>query len=386
MRFSWSFFSLLIFASALVRVPARPPSDRSALVVTGYVFPRNGVLQSGLIDPHAMTRINYAFAMLHDGRMTLKLPDDARNLAQLTALRKLNPSLRVLISVGGWLGSGGFSDMALTAPRRQIFIASVIDCLRRYDLDGLDLDWEYPGLPGAGNRFRSEDKNNLTLLLEELRDRFTEESRASHKNLLLTIAAGAFDDYLTHTDIARVGRLVDAVNLMSYDYYEPGADPLTGNHAALFTDPDDPKKESVDTTVKAFESAGVPAQKIVLGLPFYGHLWGGVPNVRRGLFQPGKAVPNTNVSYSAITSTMLGHGFTRYWDAASQVPYLYNEDTRMFVSYEDPQSLALKCQYVLSHRLAGVMFWDYFSDARGELLRTVDQSLHISYANPSRSR
>jgi chitinase len=367
-RFLLLFVFVSLFAFAASAAPQTP-------VVAGYVFPQNGDLQPGQIDPFAMTRVNYAFAAIRDGRMVTSNPGDAGNLAQLAALRRQNSSLTVLISVGGWLGSGAFSDVALTGPSRRIFIDSVIAFLKLYDVDGLDLDWEYPGLSGAGNRFRREDKQNFTRLLEELRARFTQESKRTHKRFYLTIAAGAFDDYLSHTEMAQVQRSVDAVNLMSYDYYEAGDDKLTGNHAALLTDPKDPKKDSADATVKSFEAAGVPSAKIILGVPFYGRVWGQVPDVQHGLFQPGKPIPSSNAPFSLIRSKMLDHGFKRYWDAASQVPSLYNEDQQIFVSFEDPQSLALKCAYVLSHKLGGVMFWSYFDDPSGELLGTIDQSL-----------
>jgi chitinase len=344
-------------------------------VIVGYVFPQNGPVQPGQVDAHGMTRINYAFATVKNGRMVLAGESDSANLAQLTALRKQNPSLAVLVSVGGWLGSGNFSDVALNAQSRSIFIDSAIEILRNYDLDGIDVDWEYPGLVGAGNRFRREDKQNFTLLLKGLRERLTQQSQAIHRRLNLTIAAGASDEYIANTEMARVVQYVDTVNLMTYDYYEPGSDPTTGNHAPLFTDPADPQKESADNTVKAFETVGVPADKIVLGVPFYGHMWGQVPNVNHGLFQPGKAIPNSDASYNAITTTMLGHGYTRYWDAASKVPYLFNDEKKIFVSYEDPESLAAKCDYVRTHNLAGVMFWHYLNDSSGELLNTINRAL-----------
>jgi chitinase len=344
-------------------------------VVVGYVFPQNGQLQAGQIDPHGLTRINYAFAAIRDGRMVLPSDMDAGDLRLLTVLKQQNSSLTVLISVGGWSGSGGFSDASLTAQSRHVFIESAIEMVKQFDLDGVDVDWEYPGQPGAGNRFRPEDKRNFTLLLEGLRDRFTRESAAMHRRLYLTIAAGADDDYIAHTEMAKVARAVDTVNLMSYDYYEPGSDAKTGNHAPLFTDPVDPKKDSADASVRAFETAGVPAAKIVLGAPFYGHLWHDVADVEHGLFQPGKAGPNGYVAYSAIKDTMLGHGYARYWDGSSNAPYLYSAEQRIFVSYEDPESLAAKCTYVTSHKLAGMMFWSYQNDAAGELLGAIDRGL-----------
>jgi chitinase len=354
------------------RATAEPPVP----VVAGYVFPDNSVLQPGQIDSHSLNRINYAFANIVNGRMVAGFPADAQNIPLLTALRRENPSLKVLISVGGWLWSTHFSDVALTEKSRRVFIQSSMDFVDRYDLDGLDVDWEYPGQPGAGHPFRSADKHNFTLLLKELRARFDQKSLKTHRRLYLTIAAGADDDYLAHTEMAKVEHYVDDVNLMTYDYYEAGSDPLTGNHASLFADPADPRKVSDDETVRSFEKAGVPAAKILLGLPFYGKEWGHVRDVNHGLFQPGLPVPGANASYNAITSTMLNHGFTRYWDSSSSVPYLYSPEKQIFVSYEDPESIAVKCNYVLTHKLGGVMFWSYLSDSSGELLHTINQSLH----------
>ena len=190
-----------------------------------------------------------------------------------------------------------------------------MEFLAQYNLDGLDIDWEYPGMPGAGHPFRSEDKQNFTLLLKELHERFDSATAKTHKRLYLTMAAGASDEFLAHTEMDKVQRYLDTVNLMAYDYYEPSSDTVTGHHAPLFTNPADPKHISADASVHAFENAGVPAAKILLGLPFYGHMWGQVADLGHGLYQPGKQVPNAYSNYGAITSTMLDHGFDRYWDS-----------------------------------------------------------------------
>jgi len=344
-------------------------------VVTAYVFPQNGVMQAEAVDPHRVDRINYAFANIENGKLVAGSANDSENLSQLVALKKANPALAVLISVGGWLWSGNFSDAALTAQSRHVFIDSAMDFIKAHDLDGLDVDWEYPGQAGSTNHFRAEDKRNFTLLLKGLRERFDRESKNTHRHLYLTIAAGSDESFLDHTEMKKVQGYLDAVNLMCYDYYEPGSDPITGNHAPLFTDPDDPKKASADASVKAYEAAGVPSAKIFLGVPFYGHMWGQVADVHHGLFQTGKPIPNGYAPYSAIAGTMLDHGYTRYWDVAANVPYLYNADKQIFVSYEDPESLALKCKYVETHKLGGIMFWSYFNDAQGTLLKVIDQGL-----------
>ena len=196
---------------------------QSKVLVTGYVFPQDAVLQPGQIDAHALDRINYAFANIEDGRMVAGFAHDTENLALLTALKQQNPSLTVLISVGGWLWSTHFSDVALTEQSRQVFIQSAMDFINLHGLDGLDVDWEYPGMAGSSHAFRSEDKQNFTLLLKEIRVRFDKESARTHKRLYLTIAAGADSDYLYHTEMAKAQRYVDTVNLMTYDYYEAGS-------------------------------------------------------------------------------------------------------------------------------------------------------------------
>ena len=173
-------------------------------------------------------------------------------------------------------------------------------------------------------------------------------------------------------------KYVDTVNLMAYDYYEPGDDKITGNHAPLYVDPADPKGISSDKSVQEFEAAGVPAEKIVLGVPFYGHVWGHVGATNNGLFQPGEPVPNAYSNYGTLTQDFANQGFTRYWDAKASVPYLYNAQKQIFVSYEDPESLALKCKYVIDHHLAGMMFWEYGSDPSGKLLDAIDRGLDMN--------
>jgi chitinase len=368
---------------ALQPVHGGRPSRQSPLVVA-YVFPQSANLQPGQIDAHAITRINFAFANIQDGRIVLGHSNDAANLTVLATQRKDNPSLTILISVGGWLWSGQFSDAALNEESRQRFIDSAIEFLRLYQLDGLDIDWEYPGMPGAGHLFRSEDGRNFTILLRELRTRFDQEAKKGRR-LYLTIAAGASDDYLVHTQMGEAQRYLDSVNLMAYDYYEPSAGPITGNHAPLFTDPADPQKVSADASVKAFERAGVPARKLVVGVPFYGHMWGEVSDTNHGLFQPGKSIPNAYAPFSLIESGMLNQGFTRYWDAASSVPYLYSAEKRIFVSYEDVESLTAKCRYVQNNKLGGIMFWHYANDSNGELLKSIDAGL-LPSASPSDTR
>jgi len=359
-----------------VLFPARLRKPNNEIIA--YLFVQDRVIQPGEIAARKLTRINYAFANVQNGRMVEGFAHDAENFLALTALKQANPELKVLVSVGGWTWSGNFSDMALTKESRKMFIESAVQFVERYGLDGLDIDWEYPGMIGNNNRFRLEDKQNYTSLLKELRKRFDREEKKLRKHLLTSVATGASTEFLVHTEMHKAQKYVDTVNLMAYDFYEPDSDKTTGHHAPLFTNPADPKQISADASVREYEKAGVPAHKIVLGVPFYGHVWGEVADQNHGLFQPGKPVPNAFSNYGNIASEMLNHGFVRYWDSTASAPYLYSVASRTFVSYEDVESVTLKCRYVREHNLRGVMFWEYAGDSNGTLLGAINMGLHDS--------
>ncbi len=246
----------------------------------------------------------------------------------------------------------------------------------RHDLDGVDIDWEYPGLPGNGNTHRPEDKQNFTALMADLRAALDKAGTPTGRHYLLTFAAGADTDFLEHTEMEKVQTSVDFVNLMTYDFREAGGNTEAGHHANLFPSPADPRHISADRSVNEFLAAGVPSAKLVLGVPFYGHAWGDVKPENDGLFQPGKP-PRTHIEthYGNLVAKVDRDGFVRHWDAAAQAPFLWNAEKRIFISYEDPESLRAKSRYILDRHLAGAMFWEYYADPTGALLGTLSTEL-----------
>ena len=336
---------------------------RNSNQIVGYVFPKDSIINPADIAAEKLTRINYAFANLKNGQVVEGFAHDRENFAALNSLKNRNPALKILVSVGGWTWSGAFSDASLTKASRKVFVDSAVVFVEKYSLDGLDIDWEYPGLIGDGNVFRPEDKQNYTALLQDLRHAFNREGKRLNRHLYTSVATGANPDFATHTELRKVAHAVDSVNLMTYDYYEPTDDKIAGHHAPLFTNPADPKHVSADSSVKLYLAEGVPARKLILGVPFYGHAW-----TTAGLYQ---SASGTEVPQQLTPAA----GFKRYWDSVSSAPYLYNPTSHIFVSYDDPESLARKCDYVRKHKLGGIMFWDYESDSDRSLLTAVYTAL-----------
>jgi chitinase len=362
---------LLCLAFAPLSFARVPPKK----AIVAYVFVKDAVLGQNDVAAGSLTRVNYAFANIENGKIVEGFAHDRENFQVLHNLKQVNPQLQIVVSVGGWTWSGAFSDMVLTAASRKTFIDSAVQFVRDHQLDGLDVDWEYPGSIGNGNVFRPQDKQNYTLFLKELRSRFDIEGKRLGRHLVTSIAVGASAEFISNTEMSQVQRYVDSVNLMSYDYYESASDATTGHHAPLYTNPADPKHVSADASVKLFEQAGVPAHKLILGVPFYGRAWADVGDTNHGLYQPGKKA-TVWATYHDIAGTFLSTGYVRYWDNVASAPYLYNPATRMFVSYEDPESIAAKCQYVLKQDLGGIMFWDYLSDtADHALLNSINGGL-----------
>src|ERR1700744_1639214 len=188
-------------------------------VIIGYVGGYKGLINVN-VSPKKLSIINYAFVDVKDNRAWLhREATDTINFRTLNELKKQNPALKVMISIGGWTWSGKFSDAVLTDTARAAFAASAADIVRKYDLDGVDIDWEYPGRPGLeGNVYRPEDKQNYTLMFRDLRHALDSIKQQTHKNYLLTTAAGGFATFLDNTEMGKAQQYLDYINLMTYDF------------------------------------------------------------------------------------------------------------------------------------------------------------------------
>lgn len=244
--------------------------------IIGYITHRTDIER---IDATKLTHINYAFAKVRgDDYVAFEDSDAAANLGRIRDLKKINPRLQILLSIGGW-GAEWFSDAALTSDARCRFSSSAIALMDQYDLDGLDIDWEYPGQPGAGNRFRAEDRENFTALLAELRYELDLLGAPRGRHYLLTIASSG-GRYFDHTEMDRVNAYIDWFNVMTYDFVA-GWSRVTGHHAGLLGTGKPRVPASAEGFVAQHLAAGIPPDKIVVGVPFYGKWFRWVTTARR---------------------------------------------------------------------------------------------------------
>ncbi len=340
-------------------------------VIIAYVGGFRGLIQTDSIDVKRLSHINYAFVDIKDNRAWLHNEStDTINLRKLNELKKQNPDLKILISVGGWTWSKNFSDAALTDTSTKNFALSAVAIVAKYHLDGVDIDWEYPGMQGDSNVYRPEDKQHYTLLFKDLREGLNSLSKIAHKQYFVTTAVGGSQDYIEHTEMDKVQLYTDFINVMSYDYAD-GSDSISGHHTNLFTSSGDANQYSADRSIRAFLAAGVPTKKLVMGIAFYGKGWQMQSADNNGLYR--KALkPARGGGFTRLKDSLINkNGFVRYWDTAASAPYLFNAEQKIFISYDDEESVKNKCNYVKQYHLAGAMFWEYNDDKKEYLLKTI---------------
>jgi chitinase len=311
-------------------------------------------------DPNADLNLTYTAINSIDGKADKPSLPMRGSFHQLQKLKKRYPRMKILISLEGKAPS--FAEAA-RPENRAAFVSSCINMFVRGRFgpgikaprifDGFDVDWEYPG---------PEDARNYLALLQE----FRKQLNAVRPGLKLTIAAGPSPGMYHSVDFAAVAKVVDLIGLMNYDYVGPWRKE-TGFHAPLYSD----HSGSADRTVHAYLDEGVPANKLLLGVPFYGYSWKAVGADNHGLFQPGEAV-HQDRPYRYIQTLIASS--TVYRDPEAQAPWLYDGNT--FWTYEDAVSARFKGEYAQQHSLGGVMVWELGEDSSdAQLLKAVSAGL-----------
>jgi len=316
---------------------------------------------STLPDPTLLTHINYAhgrFADPTNGDGGIVIADTGL-MQKVIALKSVNPSLKVLLMIGGWgMKADGFSMMARDAAKRTTFCKSVKSHLDRYGLDGVDIDWEYPTYSAEGTGAHVDDTKNFNLVLKELR-----ETIGTSK--IISFASSSSAKYV---DWPTAIKYIDYVNVMTYDM---GAAPDRHNsplyRSAVFN------QTSCDESIDKHVQAGIPPERMNLGIPFYG----------KSEKNPAEKIYEYEVKYNEMASILNDNYYARNkkdvtgknirkWDDTAKVPYLTDTEGKILLVYDDPQSVSCKGAYVLSKKLLGAMFWEYRHDSSDqELLKAL---------------
>lgn len=372
------------------------------------------------LDVRQITHLNYSFGLIYNDEKdetNAALKDPAHlheiwlspkvqaDLQKLPALRKQNPDLKVLLSVGGW-GARGFSGAAASKETRKVFIQSAQEIVEKYGLDGIDLDWEFP-VNGAWGLVASQpaDRDNFTALLKELRAAFGTRK-------LVTIAVGAnAESPKSWVDVKAIAPSLDYINLMTYDmaygtqYFNSNL--YDSSHWPTVAAAD---KYSADFVVNNYLAAGLKPSQMNLGIGFYGRVpkravepgidWtkADAQNnpVTQPYFGPQEVAlfaslgydlsKDTYVKYNDIVGKLLNDPqkrFTEHWDDEAKVPWLSVQSAEgkplFALSYENPRSVAIKADYIKGKGLAGAMFWEYGADDQNQLARQLAESLGIKH-------
>ena len=334
--------------------------------VIGYYAGRETMLDSFPLEK--LTHLIFCFTHLKGNQINIGNKRDSATLEKIMLLKKTKyPHLKTQVSLGGWTGCYTCSDVFQTKKARKEFAISVKKLLNDFGVDGLDLDWEYPTIPGPpGHPYSLKDKENFTSLVKLLRRKLGRKKEIS-------FAAGGFSRYINESvDWEKVMKYVDRVNLMSYDLVS-GYATQSGHHTGLYSTPQ--QKQSMDNGVQLILQKNVDPRKIVVGAAFYARVFENADSTNNGLYQPckfrnGVSYRNFNTYFSADS------GYVHYWDAVAQSPYAYNKSKKLFASFDDSVSVSLKTKYAIEHGLDGIMFWQLADDSffKGGLLDAIDET------------
>jgi len=309
-----------------------------------------------------LSDIILAFALINQNNLSIQM-NGFSGWKEVAALQTAYPHLKVTVSVGG-ASEKGFPNVSADSDKRAAFIASICQFVKSHNLDGVDIDWEFPN---------SSQRVNYIALLRETRAALDVLESETGKQYSLSSAVSA----TYNASMAEAAEIVDSLKVMNYDYYGSWSG-TTGHNANLYNNPRKQNEQSTDKSISAYLNAGIPAEKIMLGAAFYGKSWNGVSpgSYEPGLFQS-YSTYGTEPSWTTIKTYLKdGSGYTRYWDDAAMAPFLYNAVSKRWVSYSDAEQMQCLARYAKEKKLGGVFAWEYLHDPGAELLIALAENAH----------
>lgn len=315
----------------------------------------------------------------------------AGSLNQLDKLKDDHPHLRAGISLGGWNWSTYFSDAAASEEARTEFARSCIDLWLRGNLpqlneepqggegaaegvfNGIDLDWEWPGGGGhEDNVTRPEDGANFTLMVRELRRQLDEYGQESGRDLFLSASFPNSAELMQAGVEPEVFEYLDFATVQGYDFTGTWSD-TTNHHSQLYSPAGAPDDASVHAAVQRYLDHGLPAEKLVLGVPAFGRGWAGVGGEDFGRFQPGTAAEGSYGDGVDPYDELQERSGQRYFDPVNGAYWIY--DGTEWWTYDTPAVMDMKGEYVIDNDLGGLMLWNLDQDPEAELVEAIDNAL-----------
>ncbi len=355
---------LLLFTCVIsLHALSQKKNEKKDFAVIAYYAGRTSMIDS--FEVEKLTHLIFCFCHLKGNSLSVGNARDSATIQKMVALKSRNPSLKIILSLGGWGGCQTCSPVFTSKKGRREFARSVRDLNEYFGTDGIDLDWEYPTIEGfPGHAYSPEDKPGFTALVKQLRRKLGKQNEIS-------FAAGGFAKFIdSSVEWKKVMKKVNRVNLMSYDLVS-GFSTLSGHHTPLYSTPH--QKESTDNGVQMLLGAGVPANKIVIGAAFYGRFFEVTDTINNGLYLPAKF--DHGFSFSKLSDSLsVANGFVQYWDSTANAPYAFNIQRRLLATYDDSISVQLKAKYAQKKNLNGIMFWQLADDKfSGGLLNAIDR-------------
>lgn len=340
----------ILFCFFIIDPSQAQPAGRQQLAVIAYYSGNAADIEQYALKK--LTHIIYSFAHLKGNRLHVSAASGAI-LKKLVSLKKRYPSLKISLAFGGWGGCQTCSPVFTVPENRKTFALSVKAILEQYQLDGIDIDWEYPAIQGpVAHPFSPSDKQNFTALIKELRTIIGNKKE-------ITIATGAFTTYLQQSiEWNQLASLIDRFHLMTFDLVNRNSI-ITGHHAALYST--HIQKESTDNAIHYLDSLGIPHNKIVIGVACYARIYEQISSNNNGLYQSCR-FKQFAVYKNFETLFSASNGYNGYWDEEAKAPWCYNAQKKLFATYDDIRSVQLKTQYAIDKKLYGIMFWELRQD------------------------